>query len=309
MENNTEKIGGVTLVYDDYIGKDLYVDGSEEILLELVKNNPPSEYNRLIKESGTWAVLYHLSHIRGNIVDFLPIGRQDKVLEIGAGCGAITGTLAKKAGSVECIELSKARSLVNAYRNREYDNITIKVGNFQDVEAKLTEQYDYITLIGVFEYAKSYIQDETPFDTFLSMIKKHLAPGGKIVIAIENKFGLKYFAGCREDHLGIYYTGLEGYPNSDSVETFSKDELTKIAMRNGLEDITFYYPYPDYKLPQTVYSDDYLPEVGELSNNYRNFDGDRMINFNESKVFDEIVKDGKFPFFSNSFLVLLGEKG
>lgn len=33
-----------------------------------------------------------------------------------------------------------------------------------------------------------------------------------------------------------------------------------------------------------------------------------MINFNESKVFDEIIKDGKFPFFSNSYLVLLGER-
>lgn len=308
MEHIIEKIGGVTLNYDDYIGKDLYVDGSEEILLDLVTKHEPSEYNRLIKEDGTWAVLYHLSHIRGNIVDFLPITKEHKVLEIGAGCGAITGTLAKKAGSVDCIELSKARSLVNANRNRACDNITIHVGNFQVVEAKLTEKYDYITLIGVFEYAKSYIQDNEPFDTFLTMIKKHLAPGGKIIIAIENKFGLKYFAGCKEDHVGLYHTGLEGYPSTDSVETFSKDELTNIANRNGLNDVTFYYPYPDYKLPHVIYSDDYLPEAGDLTNNYRNFDGDRMIHFNESKVFDQIIKDGKFPFFSNSFLVLLGEK-
>lgn len=40
------------------------------------------------------------------------------------------------------------------------------------------------------------------------MIKKHLAPGGRIVIAIENKYGLKYFAGCKEDHLGTYFPEL-----------------------------------------------------------------------------------------------------
>lgn len=308
MSQNTEKIGGVTLDYDDYTGKDLYVDGSEDTLLELVKNYEPSKYNQLIKENGTWGILYHLSHIRGNIVDFLPIDKEDRILEIGSGCGAITGTLAKKAGCVDCIELSKARSLINAYRNKMYDNITIKVGNFQVVQEKLTGKYDYITLIGVFEYAKSYIQDEQPFDTFLQMIKRHLNPDGKIVIAIENKFGLKYFAGCREDHVGLYYAGLEGYPASASVETFSRDELISIAKRNGLDKVTFYYPYPDYKLPQVIYSDDYLPQVGDLADNYRNFDGERMISFNEKKVFDEIIKDGKFSFFSNSFLVLMGEK-
>lgn len=30
-----------------------------------------------------------------------------KVLEIGSGCGAITGSLAQKAGSVTCVDLSK----------------------------------------------------------------------------------------------------------------------------------------------------------------------------------------------------------
>ncbi|MFR4063553.1 MAG: hypothetical protein ACLT1I_12740 [Mediterraneibacter faecis] len=29
------------------------------------------------------------------------------MLEIGSGCGAITGTLAEQAGQVQCIELSK----------------------------------------------------------------------------------------------------------------------------------------------------------------------------------------------------------
>ena len=48
----------------------------------------------------------------------MPITKEDRVLEIGAGCGAITGTLAAKAGSVDCIELSRSRSLVNATRQR-----------------------------------------------------------------------------------------------------------------------------------------------------------------------------------------------
>ena len=74
------------------------------------------------------------------------------VLEVGSGCGAITGALSRKAGSVTCVDLSKKRSLINAYRHSESENVTIHIGNFTDVEPDLPADYDYICLIGVFEY-------------------------------------------------------------------------------------------------------------------------------------------------------------
>jgi len=152
-----EKIGKVTLDYEFYPGEDLYSDGPvEEELLEIARSYGEEELNRVIAEKNSWPVLYHFSHIRQNILEWLPIRKTDKVLEIGSGCGPITGALAKKAGSVTCIDLSKMRSTINAYRNRECDNVKIMVGNFQDIEVSLTEKYDYITLIGVFEYSEGY---------------------------------------------------------------------------------------------------------------------------------------------------------
>lgn len=301
---NTSKIGNVTMHYDCYCGKDLYVDGSEEQLLAIVKQHAKDEYNQMIFEQSDWAVLYHLSDIRGNIVEWIPMLETDRVLEIGAGCGAITGTLAAKAGHVDSVDLSKARSLVNANRNKEKDNIDIFVGDFMDVEKQLTEPYDYISLIGVLEYAPCYLKTEKPFEAMLSVAKKHLKKDGKIIIAIENKYGLKYWAGCREDHLGSYFSGLEGYIHEDSVRTFSKKGLEQLLLTSGYLDISFYYPYPDYKLPVSIYSDDYLPKQGELTNNFRNFDADRMLLFDESKVFDSLISDGMFDTFSNSFLVI-----
>ena len=140
MTETLEKVGLVTLDYTDYSGKDLYLDGSEEELLDIVTRYPREAYNQVIEQKNTWPVLYHLSGIRGNIIEWMPITKEDRVLEIGAGCGAITGTLAAKAGSVDCIELSRSRSLVNATRNKDFDNIHIRVGNFQDVEKRLTEK-------------------------------------------------------------------------------------------------------------------------------------------------------------------------
>ena len=61
------------------------------------ENYGEEDYNRIIAETSSWPVMYHFSNIRQNIVEWLPIGKGDCVLEIGAGCGAITGALARKA--------------------------------------------------------------------------------------------------------------------------------------------------------------------------------------------------------------------
>ena len=182
------------------------------------------------------------------------------------------------------------------------------MGNFQDIEKNLTEKYDYITLIGVFEYGEAYIQSSTPYVDFLKIISRHLKPDGRIVLAIENRFGLKYWAGCAEDHVGKYFEGLEGYHNTRGVRTYSKKELTEVICQSGEFKTTFYYPYPDYKFPYFIYSDKYLPRKGELKDNNRNFDMPKIQLFDEARVFDTLIDNDLFPEFSNSFLVLLGKE-
>lgn len=299
-----ENIGKVILNYDYYTGQDFYSDGSiEDELLEIVKNKTVDEYDQIIYEKASWPILYHLSHIRNNILSWYPISKNETILEVGSGCGAITGMLSEKAGSVTCIELSKKRSLINAYRNKDRENISIIVGNFQDIESSGLEKYDVITLIGVLEYAGSYIESSNPYMDFLKIIAKHLNPQGKIIVAIENRLGLKYWAGCIEDHVGLYYEGIEGYPRTQGIKTFSKIELENLI--NNMEGFSssFYYPYPDYKLPMIIYSDTYLPKIGDLDNNRRNFDHKRIETFNEKNVFDSLITNNLFPQFANSFLV------
>lgn len=305
---NKEVVGNITLNLDYYSGEDLYSEGAaEDVLLDLVTRYSETDYEHVIQNSKSWNIMYHLSHIRENIVTWLPISKQSRVLEIGSGCGAVTGGFAKLAGQVDCIELSKKRSLINATRHREYSNIDIMVGNFTDIEPNLTEKYDYISLIGVLEYAGSYVDAKEPYLELLKLAVKHLKPNGKLLVAIENKFGLKYFAGCKEDHTGNYFEGIEGYRNNTGVKTFSKGGLTKLV--NDLEyKCKFYYPYPDYKLPHTIYSDEMLPGDGELNSNLRNFDNDRVVLFDETKAFDSIIEEGTFDYFSNSYFLVISKE-
>lgn len=314
-EDRTEQIGAVTLDYSWYPGEDYYSDGPvEDEILSIVKESDPGDYEKVIREKKEWPVLYHLSSARGNIVDWIPFTGTEKVLEIGAGPGAITDVLARRCGEVTCVELSRKRSLINAFRHRNCSNVKILVGNFEDIEPHLDLDYDYIFLIGVFEYAASYLRREKdPFRKELALIRQHVRKNafgqmkGRIVLAIENRLGLKYFAGCREDHSGVFFDGIEDYRNGPHpATTFSKPALEQYFREEGMGEYSFYYPYPDYKFMETLYSDRRLPDGAELSDNIRNFDRDRLLLFDEKKAYGGLVRDGLYPLFSNSFEVVLG---
>lgn len=296
-----EQIGKVTLDYTFYKGTDQYSDGDiEDELLQMISEEPDVE--KILAADNRWPVLYHFSPVRWNILEWYPFEKDASVLEIGAGCGAISGVLCKSCRSVTSVDLSKRRSLINATRNQKWDNLTIMVGNFNDVV--LPEKYDYITLIGVLEYAGYYTDAKEPFTAFLRKISDYLKPEGKLLIAIENKFGLKYWAGAREDHTGGFFDGLEGYiGNTGKVRTFSKDGLAKIIGDAGYSHSEFYYPFPDYKFPTQIFSDECLPKEDDLNLSLDVYDNTRMQLMNENRVYAELLKEGKFDFFANSFFV------
>ena len=297
----TEKIGNVVMNYEFYDGEDLYSDGDiiENHILNIVKTEEDYEYAH--KDYGNWAVLYHLSRQRENIVAPMDIGKEDDVLEIGAGMGAVTGALARKARKVDCIELSKRRSMVNAYRHKNCDNIEIIVGNFQKIN--IEKKYDVITLVGVLEYGYHYINSDTPYEDFIKKVSQCLKPNGKLYVAIENKLGMKYLAGYHEDHLGKPYIGIERYTKEDKVKTFSHSQLKNLLLNNGFQKTKFYYPFPDYKLPTVIYSDEDICKEKINFSSHCNYDMDVHQNFDQVKAFQSLEGAEEVKMLANSFLV------
>ncbi|MDR0374384.1 MAG: class I SAM-dependent methyltransferase [Treponema sp.] len=301
-----EKIGGVTINYEFYDDSFVYNEGDdpEQTVLEAFRDG--KDIFEILRNDNRWPILYQLAPQRQNITIPMEITETDAVLEIGSGMGAITCALSKKAGSVDCIDLSKRRSLANAYRNKSAANISIYVGNFEKIA--LSKQYDVVVLIGVLEYAQSYIKSDNPFEALLKKARDALKPSGRIYIGIENRLGLKYFAGNSEDHWGRPFVGIEGYITDvqrEKAKTFSKSELEKLLSDSGFGDLFFYYPMPDYKLPVLIYSDAYLPKAGDyvyvgLDVNYVTVD---LKLFDDEAAFAGLYGAKEFTVFANSFLV------
>ena len=89
--------------------------------------------------------------------------------------------------------------------------------------------FDVVTLIGVLEYSHLYHPLHTePRAAALANLRRAaqaLGEHGALVLAIENRMGLKYLNGAREDHSGRDFEGIQGYPTSGSPVTWSLREL------------------------------------------------------------------------------------
>lgn len=104
------------------------------------------------------------------------------------------------------------------------------------------------------------------------------------------------------------FDGINDYLGSNNIRTFSRKELSSLLENSGFGSYCFYYPFPDYKLPTSVYSDEYQPKVGDLRENAFNYSSVWISNFDQDTVWDQVCLDGMFTYFSNSFLVITSEK-
>ena len=257
-----------------------------------------------------WVTEYHLSRKRSQLLRGFTFVRGAKVLEVGCGCGAITRYLGETFVDVVAIEGSLPRATLARMRTRGMPNVSILNAPFQDIP--FATRFDIIFCIGVFEYSKLFVKGNDPHDAVLRCFKDILAPGGAVVVAIENQFGLKYFASSAEDHNGIMFDGLEGYPRYDTHRTFGHGEL-KERLATHFAHTKFYFPYPDYKLTSAVLSEDAFgrANLGELVGNFapRDYSKARAPAFNQRLVLMELARNRMLPLFANSFLVVAGNAG
>lgn len=283
-----------TLNLDYAVGIDQYVDNEEDLLLAHYRGET------LIKQPRN-SLFYLTTKERENILSWYSF--EDKeVLEIGSGCGCITGTLCDSSKKVISVEQSQRRARITYERHKSRGNLEVYAGNISNIRFK--QKFDCVVLIGVLEYAQRFFSEYPSDSVFLNKIRSLLKPNGILLIAIENRYGIKYFAGANEDHLGEPYVSLVGYPNRD-VKTYGKNELEILLENCGFPNTKFYYPFPDYKLPSVIYSDEHLPSYTESVNLPIYTYGD-AVNFPIKDTLPGVVKNRQLDFLSNSFLVEAG---
>lgn len=223
------------------------------------------------------------SYLRGNIVSWLPIMAEDTVLYIGEETDAAAKKIGKMSSHLTCIS-----------------GIQESGGDF-----------DYIICLGHLAALSQPIQKSNKnrikaAAEAVKAMRKMLKDQGKLILAVPNKLGLRYWAGEKEEGSERYFAGIE---NNSGLSCYSKRELEVISAEAGFSPGKFYYPFPDYRFAMSVYSEEYLPKKGELIDQIGNFTAERLVLFDEGKAADMLLEEHKFEDFANSYLLILSNGG
>lgn len=291
-----------------------YTDGDavEERIYSIIRQaDDKSTFSRELATAITdWPSQYHLSSSRHCLLRPLGIKRGDKVLEIGCGCGAITRYLGEIGAEVVAVEGSLQRARITSERCSDLSNVKVYADDL--LHLRIDELFDWVLLIGVLEYAPVFSDHQDPVGHYLRTAARFIAPHGRIAIAIENKLGLKYLNGCCEDHVNIPFFGIQGLYGPKMPITFGRHELVAHVKAAGLPDISFYYPFPDYKLPSTILTDEafsdpmFHPVELLIRSHARDWTTWDLRAFDDALVSSELHKNKLLPAFSNSFLMTAG---
>ncbi|MCO6439695.1 MAG: methyltransferase domain-containing protein [Nitrococcus mobilis] len=289
-----------------------YSDGDviENHILRVVQNSKDvssdsRELEACIKD---WPTRYHFSRERSLAYRSLNISASAKILEIGCGCGSITRLLGERAAAVVALEGSTRRAIITRERTRDLQNVQVLCASFEDVV--FSKKFDIVICNGVFEYAALFVRHKKPHQRMVKILSSLIENDGSLILAIENKLGLRYFSSSKEEHTNIMFDGIEGYPTrNNGPRTYGFKELESMLC-STFSSVETLLPLPDYKLPTAIIRADLLSRTNcaeifanTMRHDYGSYVRPRM---HERLVWHELQKNGLQKEFSNSFILIAG---
>ena len=237
----------------------------------------------LLRDNPALSNLYIFSNQREGMIEWYQFSNGADILQAGADCGAITGALLKVAGTLTVLDDNPDEIEIVKKRYGEMKNHKTFTGDIKTfAENNIEKHYDYI----VVSYRDKKVDKE-----FIDICRSFLTDDGIIIMAADNKYGVKAWSGALLDE-----------------NVMSRQEIEKLFTSGDMNKsgghIEWYYPVPDWKLPSVIYSDDYLPKPGELAGTISAYNDSKYVTLDVAKRLDSICRDNRFSEYCNSYIIV-----
>ena len=232
---------------------------------------------RLLEENDNLNYLYMAAPHREAFCEWVDFEKESKVLVVAPASLEIVKRLLSNEKKVYVLDDENFLNLYK-YKFNSSNNLYL----YTKLEELLSEElsFDYVVIVGENEYEAKYL---------IESIKPKMNIGSRLIFACDNSYGFKYLFVAKSDY-----------------KSFSRKELGQMFKELGFNEINWYYPMPDYRMANVIYSEKSKPKKGDLSNFIAAYDYPAIENVNIAKKFEEINEAGDFEDFANSFLIITG---
>ncbi len=249
------------------------------------------------------------SPTRANLLRPLRHLLKGTILEIGAGRGSITRFLGETGAEVVAIEKSARRAATAAARCVDLSNVSIVADDLASLPAGL--RFDVVTLVDIAEFTRASIGTggPDPVATLIARARGFLRPGGLLLVAMENQFGLSQVAGSHQDPPVQPEAAVEDLPKGGNLDTFGRAELSLRLADSGLLHQQWWFPLPNHRRAVSVLSDRALQHEVDLSALISaalrsDLSPDRSIAFWHQHAWKTVFRNGLWADLADSFLVV-----
>ncbi len=217
------------------------------------------------------------------LLKWFPFSKEEKIIYIGSASDAYYEALVELGHDVICVSLEES---VQPEWNGKY-------------------RYFFDCLVSVAELEKAANPDRV-----LGIWKLLLIKNGRLLLGMNNRFGIRYFCGDRDPYTDRNFDGIENYRSyfvkKEDVLTgreYNRAELEMLLDAAGWTNRKFYSVFPDLDAPSFIFAEEYIPNEELNTRCFPRYHYPDTVFLEEEFLYSDLIKNGMFHKMANAFLI------
>ncbi len=163
--------------------------------------------------------------------------------------------------------------------------------------------YDIVVVVDVLEYAKNP-------GALLMGIRSLLKPDGRLLLAADNRLGIRYFCGDQDFFTNKNYDSIENYRHllpwereSAKGRAYAKAEIAGFLEEAGFTEHRFFSVFPRLSNPQLLLAEDYEPNEALDIRIFPEYNSPDTVFLMEEELYPSLMENHLLHGLANGFFV------
>lgn len=275
---------------------------TDEIIGTYIQSHQTNDFRNILSDDERLEVAEYLSELSNGLFGWYPFPIESTILQVGSWFGAFTEMLSFRCKDITIIERDPYRAYMTEKRLKDLENVRVVNKNIVDYCKEHRDKFDYI--IWAIDEKIDVIPDIDTYANIFDALKGILGDDGKLLFAMPNRFGVKYFCGVPDPYTKLPFDGITEH--NSKLYRFDREELLRFMKSLGFRYRKLYYPMPDHRHVQLMYTDEMRPgaDVLERLHIYSTHKTQRLLD--EWVLLGRLAENDVMHCFSNSFLMEAG---